>query len=119
MAAGGTAGDVDIHGSRDPPNGRGGVERFAEWCSAGGRKLMSAVGRIGLGVAAGYLLGRTKKLKLAISVGSMLAGRRIATDRAGLMRQGAELVDNNPELAKLRDQLTGKVVEAAKAAAIT
>ena len=43
--------------------------------------------KIGLGVAAGYLLGRTKKMKLAITVGSMLAGQRIcarasAGDRA-------------------------------------
>ena len=34
---------------------------------------MSAA-KIGFGVAAGYLLGRTKKLKFAITVGSMLAG---------------------------------------------
>ena len=80
---------------------------------------MSATTKIGLGVAAGYLLGRTKKLKLAITVGSMLAGQRIATDRRGLMQQGALLVDSNPELRKLRDQITGKMFEAAKAAAIT
>jgi hypothetical protein len=42
---------------------------------------MSAASKIALGVASGYLLGRTKKLKLAITVGSMLAGNRIATDR--------------------------------------
>ena len=40
-------------------------------------RTMSAA-KIGLGVAAGYLLGRTKKLKLAITVGSMLAGQRVA-----------------------------------------
>ena len=80
---------------------------------------MSATAKIGLGVAAGYLLGRTKKFKLAITVGSMLAGQRIATDRQGLMRQGAQLIDGNPELSKLRDEITGKMLEAAKAAAIT
>src|SRR5689334_25307707 len=80
---------------------------------------MSAAGRIGLGVAAGYLLGRTKKFRLAITVGSMLAGQRIATDRAGLLRQGADLVEKNPELAKLRDEITGRMMDAAKAAAIT
>ena len=80
---------------------------------------MSATAKIGLGVAAGYLLGRTKKFKLAITVGSMLAGQRIATDRQGLMRQGAQLIDGSPELSKLRDEITGKMLEAAKAAAIT
>ena len=50
---------------------------------------MSATSKIALGVAGGYLLGRTKKFKLAITLGSMLAGQRIATDRAGMLRQGA------------------------------
>jgi len=54
---------------------------------------MSATSKIALGVAGGYLLGRTKKLKLAITLGSMLAGQRIATDRAGMLKQGAQLVD--------------------------
>src|SRR5690348_11588725 len=79
---------------------------------------MSAAGRIGLGVAAGYLLGRTKKMRLAITVGSMLAGQRVATDRAGIIRQLGGVVDNNPELAQLRDQITGRMLEAAKSAAI-
>src|SRR3954447_21384126 len=79
---------------------------------------MSAAGRIGLGVAAGYLLGRTKKMRLAITVGSMLAGQRVATDRAGIMRQLGGVVENNPELSKLRDQITGRMLEAAKSAAI-
>src|SRR4051794_14122444 len=79
---------------------------------------MSAAGRIGLGVAAGYLLGRTKKMRLAITVGSMLAGQRVATDRAGIIRQLGGGVDNNPELSKLREQITGRMLEAAKSAAI-
>src|SRR3954451_10137080 len=80
--------------------------------------MMSAAGRIGLGVAAGYLLGRTKKFRLAITVGSMLAGQRVATDRAGIMRQLGGVVENNPELSKLRDQITGRMLDAAKSAAI-
>jgi hypothetical protein len=50
---------------------------------------MSAATKIGLGVASGYLLGRTKKLKLAITIGSMLAGQRIATSPQGLLKQGS------------------------------
>ena len=79
---------------------------------------MSATSKIALGVASGYLLGRTKKLKLAVTVGSMLAGQRIATDRAGLLTQGAQLVDKNPELAKIRDQITGALLQSAKTAAL-
>src|SRR6476620_9388141 len=80
---------------------------------------MSAAAKIGLGVASGYLLGRTKKLKLAITVGSMLAGQRIATSPQGLLKQGSELIDKNPELQKLQEQIMGRLFEALKDAAIT
>jgi len=80
---------------------------------------MSTGARIAVAVASGYLLGRTKHLKLAITVGSMLAGQRIATDPRGLMRQGQQLIDSNPELSQLSDQVRTKLFEAARAAAIT
>ena len=44
---------------------------------------MNATARIAAAVAGGYLLGRTKKLKLAITVGSMLAGQAIVAFRRG------------------------------------
>ena len=80
---------------------------------------MSTASKIAVSVASGYLLGRTKKLKLAITVGSMLAGQRIATSPQGLLKQGSELLEKNPELQKLQEQITGKLFEAAKAAAMT
>src|SRR6187455_3245486 len=80
---------------------------------------MSATTKIAVGVASGYLLGRTKKLKLAFTVASLLAGQRMATNPASLMAQGSKLVDQSPELQKLQKQLTGKLMEAAKAAALT
>ena len=67
---------------------------------------MSATSKIAVGVAAGYLLGRTKKLKLAITVGSMLAGKKLATNPQALLAQGSELIEKNPELKKLQDQIT-------------
>src|SRR3954452_8596028 len=82
------------------------------------RDRMTNASRIVVGVASGYLLGRTKKLRLAITIGSMLAGQRIATSPQGLLKQGSELLEKNPELQKLQDQITGKLFEAAKGAAI-
>jgi hypothetical protein len=78
---------------------------------------MSAA-KIGLGVAAGYLLGRTKKFKLAITVGSMLAGQRVATNPAGLLKQLNELAEKNPEFGKLQDRIKGELFDAARGAAI-
>src|SRR3954452_13825129 len=80
---------------------------------------MSATSKIMVGVASGYLLGRNKKLKLPINVGSMLAGQRVATNPQALLAQGAKLVEKNPELQKLQSQISDKLLEAAKAAAIT
>ena len=79
---------------------------------------MSTATRVGTAMAAGYVLGRTKKLKLAISVGSMLVGQRIATNPRALLKQGQQLVDSNPELAKIEEQLRGKFLEAVRSAAL-
>ena len=87
--------------------------------SRGLRERMSTASKIAVGVASGYLLGRTKKLKLAITVGSMLAGQRISTSPQGLLKQGQELLDKNPELQKLQEQITGRLFDAAKSAALT
>src|SRR6476661_7794084 len=79
---------------------------------------MSAA-KIGLGVTAGYLLGRTKKLRLAITVGSMLAGQRVATNPVGMIKQASELIEKNPELAKIQQRITGELMQAARQAALT
>ena len=79
---------------------------------------MSTESRVALAVAGGYLLGRNKKMKLAISLGSMLIGKRVATNPRALLKQGRELVDANPNLAEIEDQIRGKFLEAARAAAL-
>jgi outer membrane biosynthesis protein TonB len=79
---------------------------------------MSSNAKVVIAVASGYLLGRSKKMKLAITVGSMLAGQRIATDPRGLMKQGQQLVQGNEELSQIQDQIQSKLLEAAKAAAL-
>ena len=78
---------------------------------------MSAA-RVGLGVATGYLLGRTKKLRLAITLGSMIAGQKMSKDPVGLLRQASELVDKNPQLAELQQRVTGELFNAARSAAL-
>src|SRR6476659_3498391 len=79
---------------------------------------MSATTKIAVGVASGYLLGRTKKLRFAITVGSMLAGQRVATNPAALLKQASQLIEKNPELAKLQDRITGELFDAARNAAL-
>ena len=74
---------------------------------------LSPTAKIALGVSAGYMLGRMKKLRLAITVGGMLAGQRIATNPQALLAQGSKLVESNPELKKLRGEITGRLFDAA------
>jgi hypothetical protein len=79
---------------------------------------MNNQARIAAAVASGYLLGRTRKMKLAITVGSLLMGHRIPTNPRGLLEEGQKLVEQNPELAKIQDQVRDKLFEAAKGAAL-
>ncbi|MFJ9316058.1 hypothetical protein ACIRN4_17845 [Pimelobacter simplex] len=78
---------------------------------------MSANSKIALAVAGGYLLGRTKKLRLAMTLAGMLAGKKLATNRQ-LLAQGAKLVEGNPQFKELQGQLTGRLVEVAREAAL-
>src|SRR5215213_3527720 len=82
------------------------------------RKHMDAKSNVAAAVAAGYLLGRTKKLKLAITVGSVLAGQRISTNPQKLLKGASGLVQNNPALSALQTELRGRAFDAAKGAAV-
>jgi hypothetical protein len=78
---------------------------------------MKCGARVALGVAGGYFLGRTKKMKLAMMLGGMAAGRR-AGGPGELLAQGSKLLENSPELAALTDQIRGRLLDAGKGAAM-
>lgn len=78
---------------------------------------MKCGARVALGVAGGYLLGRTKKMKLALMLGSMVAGRR-AGGPGALVGQASKLLGESPEIERLSDELRGRLVEAAKGAVL-
>ncbi|MGW3012320.1 hypothetical protein ACWC9R_26305 [Streptomyces sp. NPDC001219] len=71
--------------------------------------------KIGVALVGGYLLGRTKKAKLAIGLGMFLAGKKLNLDA----RQLGALVANSPVLGPLNDQVRKELVDATKAAAGT
>jgi hypothetical protein len=73
--------------------------------------------RVALGVAGGYLLGRTKKMKLALMLGGMAAGRR-AGGPGELLSRGTKLLDSSPELSRLVGDVRGRLLEAGKGAAL-
>ncbi|MGW0286511.1 DNA primase [Streptomyces sp. NPDC003236] len=71
---------------------------------------------LGLAIGAGYLLGRTKKLKLALAVGSVVAGKKLnLTPRALADLLGQQLRDN-PQFKEIGDQLRQDLRGVGKAA---
>lgn len=63
--------------------------------------------RIGLGLAigAGYLLGRTRKLKLAFAVGSLMAGKRLNLSPKAVMDLANQQLRDNPQFKEIANQL--------------
>lgn len=67
-----------------------------------------------VGVAGGYLLGRTKKARLALTLAALVAGRRLAPQE--LLKSGARKLADTPQLAGLSDQVRDQMMTAARTA---
>ena len=78
---------------------------------------MKCGARVALGVAGGYFLGRTKKMKLALALAGMAAGKR-AGGPGQLLAQGTKLLGQSPEVTRLTDELRGRLLDAGKGAAV-
>jgi hypothetical protein len=65
---------------------------------------MNRVG-LGLAIGAGYVLGRTRKLKLAVAVGGLVAGKRLNLTPRAVTGLVAEQLRNNPQFKEIGDQL--------------
>ncbi|MFC8076680.1 hypothetical protein ACFUN8_14220 [Streptomyces sp. NPDC057307] len=74
---------------------------------------MTGNAKIGVALVGGYLLGRTKKAKMAIGLGMFLAGKKLSFDP----KQLGKLVANSPVLGSLNDQVRKELVGATKSAA--
>ncbi|MET7603483.1 DNA primase [Streptomyces avermitilis] len=74
--------------------------------------------RIGLGLAigAGYVLGRTKKMKLAFAVGTMVAGKRLNLTPRALADLVSQQLQKNPQFKEIGDELRQDLRGVGKAA---
>src|SRR3954470_11199699 len=70
---------------------------------------MNNAAKLGAGVAGGYLLGRTKKLKLAIGLGAWLMGKRLQMSPSQLAMQGLGQLRQSPEFGEITDRLRNEV----------
>lgn len=71
---------------------------------------------LGLAIGAGYLLGRTKKLKFAVAVGSMVAGKKLNLTPKGVAELVSGQLQNNPQFKEIGDQLRTDLRGVGKAA---
>lgn len=76
---------------------------------------MNRVG-LGLAVGAGYVLGRTKKMKLAVAVGSLVAGKRMQLSPRAIADLVSQQLQNNPQFKEIGDQLREDLRGVGKAA---
>ncbi|MEI5032041.1 hypothetical protein RB201_01465 [Streptomyces sp. S1A(2023)] len=74
---------------------------------------MTKNAKIGAALVGGYLLGRTKKAKLALGFGMFLLGKKIDLDP----RQLGRMLADSPVLGSLNDQVRKELVDATKTAA--
>lgn len=71
---------------------------------------------LGLAIGAGYLLGRTKKLKMAVAVGSVVAGKRLNLGPKALLDLANQQLRANPQFKEIGDQLRQDLRGVGKAA---
>ncbi|MFJ9819249.1 DNA primase [Streptomyces sp. NPDC101151] len=71
---------------------------------------------LGLAIGAGYLLGRTKKMKMALAVGSLVAGKKLNLGPRGLAELVQQQLRDNPQFKEIGDQLREDLRGVGKAA---
>ncbi|MEU6079387.1 hypothetical protein [Streptomyces sp. NPDC047108] len=71
-------------------------------------------GQVAAAVAGGYILGRTRKARLAVTLAALAAGRRVGSPGLG---KALDLV-KTPEVERLVGTLRGQLVSAGRAAAV-
>lgn len=75
--------------------------------------------RIAAAVGVGYLLGRTRKMRVALMLVGAGATGKLGKSPAMLLRQGMNVLGSSKELSTLTDTVRGRLAEAGKAAAVT
>ncbi|RZL76892.1 MAG: hypothetical protein EOP32_27085 [Rhodococcus sp. (in: high G+C Gram-positive bacteria)] len=80
---------------------------------------MTSRGQMALAVGAGYMLGRTHKMKLALMLAGAGASSRFPSGSLGVLGQAGKLLTDSPEVAKLGGAVRKQLMNAAKTAAVT
>ncbi|MFG6198616.1 hypothetical protein [Nonomuraea sp. JJY05] len=76
--------------------------------------------RVALALAAGYYLGRRRKLRwaTALAAAGVAGALRKSNGGGGLLGQGLKILGSSPEIEQLTGRLRGELLEVGKAAAV-
>jgi hypothetical protein len=74
--------------------------------------------QVAVGVAIGYVLGRTRKMRWAIGLASAGTIGRVAKNPGELVQQGSKLLGSSPQVKELTQDVRGRLMEAGKVAAM-
>ena len=74
--------------------------------------------KVALAVGAGYFLGRTRKMRLALMLAAAGVTGKFPTTPTALAAQGLKSLGASADVSQLSQQLRGEVLNAAKAAAL-
>ncbi|MFJ8580519.1 hypothetical protein [Micromonospora sp. NPDC093277] len=77
---------------------------------------MKSGARIALAVGVGYLIGRRRKLRTALTLAAAVAIGRASQQPGGLLKYGTDLLNTSPQLGNLTS-LAGPLASAGRAAA--
>ena len=79
---------------------------------------MSNGAKVALAVGAGYMLGRTRKMRIALMLAAAGITGKFPAMPATMLSQGLKSLGASDQLHDLTDQLRGEVLNAAKAATL-
>lgn len=79
-----------------------------------GTKMVLAVG-----IGTGYVLGRTKKMKLAMALAGGGLGSRMREARGDLIQQAMSSVGESADIEKITESVRGDLAKAVRSAAVT
>jgi hypothetical protein len=79
---------------------------------------MANASKVALAVGAGYLLGRTKRTRLALMLAAAGITGKFPSSPTDLVAHGVKSLGTSSQLTELTDQLRGELLNAAKAAAV-
>ncbi len=80
---------------------------------------MKSKSQVALAVGAGYMLGRTRRMKMALMLAAAGATGRFPGGPRDLLERGTKMLASSPEAAKIGEAVRHELVGAAKAAAVT